>query len=398
MAIQTQKLCQHRLVVWRMSPFCKPGCRIAYTAGAGKQISLPGTKDRAMLPRFKAAAVHAAPVFLDKTATTQKAVSLIREAAAAGAEIVAFSETFIPAFPVWAALWAPIDNHDLFVRMADQSVLVDGPEVKAVRNEARSLGIMVSIGISEKSPASVGAIWNSNLLIGEDGEILNHHRKLVPTFYEKLIWSSGDGAGLRVVDTKLGKIGQLICGENTNPLARYALMAQGEQLHISSWPPVWPTRRPTNGVNYHIAAATRIRASAHCFEAKVFGLVTAGVLDKAARDMLVARDPSAAAVLDSTPRAESFFLDPTGEQIGEALRDDEGILYADIDLNRCVEPKQFHDVVGYYNRFDIFDLSVNRRRLAPVSFTNDAAPPSEADESVVPNDEARLRATTRSVF
>ena len=334
-----------------------------------------------MLPRFKAAAVHAAPVFLDKAATTKKAISLIREATAAGAALVAFPETFIPAFPVWAALSAPIDNHDLFVRMADQSVLVDGPEVKAIRDEARAQGVVVSIGISEKSPASVGCIWNSNLLIGEDGAILNHHRKLVPTFYEKLIWSPGDGAGLRVVETRLGRIGQLICGENTNPLARYALMAQGEQFHISSWPPVWPTRRPADGVNYHIAAATRIRASAHCFEAKVFGLVTAGVLDKTARDLLVAHDPSAAAVLDGTPRAASFFLDPTGEQIGEALCEDEGILYADIDLNKCIEPKQFHDVVGYYNRFDIFDLTVNRRRLVAATFTNDAPPEARPDDA-----------------
>lgn len=333
-----------------------------------------------MRPHFKAAAIHAAPVFLDKAATTKKAISLIREAVAAGAELVAFPETYIPAFPVWAALWAPIDNHDLFVRMADQSVLIDGPEVKAIRDEARRLGVVVSIGISEKSPASVGGIWNSNLLIGEDGEILNHHRKLVPTFYEKLIWSVGDGAGLRVVDTRLGKIGQLICGENTNPLARYALMAQGEQFHISSWPPVWPTRRPAEGGNYHIAAATRIRASAHCFEAKVFGLVTSGVLDKAARDMLVARDPSAAAVLDGTPRAATFFLDPTGEQIGEALCEDEGILYADIDLNRCVEPKQFHDVVGYYNRFDVFAVSISRRRLSPATFIDDLPLPAVVDD------------------
>ena len=351
-----------------------------------------------MLPRFKAAAIHAAPVFLDKQATTKKAISLIREAAAAGAGIVAFPETYIPAFPVWAALGAPIDNHDLFVRMADQSVLANGTEVKAIRDEARSLGIMVSIGISEKSPASVGAIWNSNLLIGEDGEILNHHRKLVPTFYEKLIWSAGDGAGLRVVDTRFGKIGQLICGENTNPLARYALMAQGEQFHISSWPPVWPTRRPAAGVNYHIAAATRIRASAHCFEAKVFGLVTAGFLDKAARDLLVNRDPAAAAVLDATPRAESFFLDPTGEQIGDSLRDDEGILYAEIDLNRCVEPKQFHDVVGYYNRFDIFDLRVNRRRLNPASFSDDPARAPDANGPAARDDEARPHATMRTEF
>jgi nitrilase len=344
-----------------------------------------------MLPRFKAAAVHAAPVFLDKHATTQKAVSLIREAARAGAEVVAFPETFIPAFPVWAALWAPIDNHDLFVRMADQSVRLDGPEVKLLRDEARSLGIIVSIGISERSPASIGGLWNSNLLIGDDGAILNHHRKLVPTFYEKLIWGSGDGAGLRVVDTRVGRIGQLICGENTNPLARYALMAEGEQLHISSWPPVWPTRRPADGANYHIAAATRIRASAHCFEAKVFGLVTAGVLDRTARDMLVSRDPAAADVLDATPRAASFFIDPNGDQLGDTLCEDEGILYAEIDLNRCVEPKQFHDVVGYYNRFDIFDLSVNRRRLNPVCFANDPAPVSERAEPGPGEDQGRPR-------
>ena len=189
----------------------------------------------------------------------------------------------------------------------------------------------------------------------------------------------------------------MICGENTNPLARYTLMAQGEQFHISSWPPVWPTRRPTDGVNYHIATATRIRASAHCFEAKVFGLVTAGVLDKGARDMLVSRDPSTAAVLDATPRAASFFLDPTGEQIGDSLCDDEGILYADIDLNQCVEPKQFHDVVGYYNRFDIFDLRVNRHRLNPIAFADDPAPASPAGPEARDN-EGRPRTSARIGF
>ncbi|MDB5557293.1 MAG: putative nitrilase, partial [Enterovirga sp.] len=154
----------------------------------------------------------------------------------------------------------------------------------------------------------------------------------------------------------------------TNPLARYSLMAQGEQLHISSWPPVWPTRRPAAGGNYDNVAANRIRAAAHCFEAKVFGLVTAGVLDKAARDFLVARDHSVADVIDATPGAASFFVDPTGAQIGESLQAEEGIVYAEIDLTACIEPKQFHDVVGYYNRFDIFDLKVDRRRLTPATF------------------------------
>lgn len=324
-----------------------------------------------MLPRFKAAAVHAAPVFLDRQATTEKAVSIIREAARAGAELIAFPETYIPAFPVWAALWAPIDNHDLFIRMAEQSVLMDGPEVARLRAEARALGVTVSIGISERSPVSAGGLWNSNLLIGERGEILVHHRKLVPTFYEKLIWSSGDGAGLKVAETRIGRIGGLICGENTNPLARYALMAQGEQVHISSWPPIWPTRRPSGGGNFNNVAANRIRASAHCFEAKAFGIVTAGYMDAAMRDALIARDPGIADVIDQTPRAASFFIDPTGEVMGDTLQDNEGILYADIDLSKCIEPKQFHDVVGYYNRFDIFDLSVNRVRLTPAKFRDD---------------------------
>ncbi|MEE7506856.1 carbon-nitrogen hydrolase family protein [Methylobacterium mesophilicum] len=341
-----------------------------------------------MHSRFKAAAIHAAPVFLDATATTDKAVSLVHEAARAGAALVAFPETFIPAFPVWAALAAPIDNHDLFARMADQSILVDGPEVVRIREAAKAAGIVVSIGISERSPVSVGCLWNSNLLIGEDGDILNHHRKLVPTFYEKLIWAAGDGAGLRVVETAIGRIGQLICGENTNPLARYSLMAQGEQLHISSWPPVWPTRRPAGGGNYDNLAANRLRAGAHCFEAKVFGLVTASVLDRAAFDTIAACDPRAAEVLEGTPRAASFFLDPTGTQIGEALQE-EGILYAEIDLAACIEPKQFHDVVGYYNRFDVFDLAVNRRRLAPATFRDTAsAPPAAAVLTPVPGDGA----------
>jgi nitrilase len=329
-----------------------------------------------MMSPMKVAAVHAAPVFLDRAATTAKAISIVREAARAGAQLIAFPETYIPAFPVWAALWAPIENHDLFVLMAEQSVSIVGPEIASLQCEARSLGVTVSMGISESSPVSVGLIWNSNVIIGSDGSILNHHRKLVPTFYEKLIWAAGDGAGLRVVETPIGRVGNLICGENTNPLARYALMAQAEQIHISSWPPMWPTRRPSAGGNFNNVAANRIRASAHSFEAKAFGIVTAGFMDAAMRDFLIARDPAVTEVIDRTQRATSFFVDPTGESIGETLQDEEGIAYAEFDLKRCVEPKQFHDVVGYYNRFDVFNLQINRKRLVPATYV-DAAVPAE---------------------
>ncbi|HEY6023441.1 MAG TPA: carbon-nitrogen hydrolase family protein, partial [Pseudolabrys sp.] len=187
-------------------------------------------------PKFKACAAHVAPAFLDAQATVQKACSLITEAARAGAQLIAFPESFVPGFPIWAPVQAPIKNHEFFKRLAANSIEVPGPEVSALCDSARENAIAVSIGISERSAVSVGCLWNSNLLIGQDGTLLNHHRKLVPTFYEKLIWANGDGAGLRVSDTPTGKIGMLICGENTNPLARYSLIAQGEQVHISSYP------------------------------------------------------------------------------------------------------------------------------------------------------------------
>lgn len=326
------------------------------------------------LPKVKAAAVHAAPVFLDKRATAEKAVSLIAEAARQGAELVVFPESYVPAFPVWAALWAPLHNHDLFARMVANSIEVPGPEIRMIAAEARRRGVFVSLGISEKSPVSAGCIWNSNLLIDDQGRLLNHHRKLVPTFFEKLVWAPGDGAGLRVSDTRIGNIGALICGENTNPLARYALMAQGEQIHISTWPPIWPTRVPRAGGNYDNVAANRTRAAAHSFEAKAFTIVCAGFMDRAMRDFLVDRDASVADVLDETPRAASMLVDPTGAQVGDMLQAEEGILTGELDLAACVEPKQFHDVVGYYNRFDVFELKVTRERTRAAQFLDHDLP------------------------
>ena len=146
-------------------------------------------------PKFKACSAHVAPVFLDAKATVQKACSLIAEAARAGAGLIAFPESFVPAFPVWAAVAAPIHNHEFFKRLAAESIEVPGPEVQQLCEAARENEIMVSIGISERSPVSVGCLWNSNLLIGADGALLNHHRKLMPTFYEKLIWRRATARG-----------------------------------------------------------------------------------------------------------------------------------------------------------------------------------------------------------
>ncbi|KAG9531938.1 nitrilase, partial [Aureobasidium melanogenum] len=343
---------------------------------------------------LRAAACHVSPVFLSASATTQKAINFIRQAKANNANLVVFPETYISAFPIWSAVRAPTENHDLFKRMVAESVHADGPEIEALRTTAQKLNIMVSVGISEKARYSSATLWNSNVLIGSNGEMLNHHRKLQPTFFEKLTWSSGDGHGLRVSETQYGKIGNLICGENTNPLARYALMAEGEQIHISTWPAVWPTRAlqpdvvATKGKNYDNLAANRTRAAAHCFEAKCFGIINAAFLDEQAIDIVAKGASNEAGVrqtLQLSQRAATMFLDPTGmlkpgftvdattgkEQETQYLQDREDILYTDMNVEECIEGKQYHDVVGGYQRLDIFDLQVDRSRREPARFVEE---------------------------
>ncbi|KAL7625169.1 hypothetical protein AAE478_004384 [Parahypoxylon ruwenzoriense] len=360
----------------------------------------------------RVAACHVSPVFLSAKATAAKAISLIQEAAQNEANLVVFPESYIPAFPLWSGLRAPTENHDLFKQMAVESVYVDDDKLSTIRATANQLGVLVSIGFSEKVRYSSATLFNSNLLIGTDGEILVHHRKLMPTFYEKLTWSPGDGHGLQAAETSFGKVGILICGENTNPLARYAMAAQGEQIHISTWPAVWPTRvpqsvlsalngeptRPTNGdegtppvskaaqgANYDNVAANRTRAAAHCFEAKCFGVLCAGFLGADAIST-AAKGASApklvSEALKHSSRGATMFLDPTGTLLPgftvdpetsartqkDMLQEEEGILYADFDLDDCIEGKQYHDVAGGYQRLDVFELKVDRRRRQPVLF------------------------------
>jgi aliphatic nitrilase len=325
-----------------------------------------------MESKYKVALMHVSPVFLDTKKTIDKVCSLIEEASSKGARLIVFPETFVSAFPIWSALRAPIYNHKWFNLLAAQTVHIDGPEVARVCEYAKKHEVFVSLGINEGTKDSVGCIWNSNLLIDSHGQVINHHRKLVPTYWEKLVWANGDGAGLRVSDTSLGRIGMLICGENFNPLSRFSLIAQGEQLHISSYPPVWPAYDPKNGVPWSVAEGIKIRAGAHALEAKVYNLACAAYMDNQMRDLLADGDSEAARILDESPRGMSLVMDPMARTIGEPIQNSEGILYADVDLQLCTEAKQLHDLSGYYNRFDIFELRVNRSRNRPANFLDDS--------------------------
>ncbi len=323
-----------------------------------------------MARNVRVAAAHLAPVYMDAGSTADKTCDYIKRAAEQGVALAVFPESFIPGFPLWSAVSPPISNHDFFNLLVRQSIRVPGPEILKVCAAAREHKVIVSLGISESTGDSSGCLWNTNLLIGDDGSILNHHRKLVPTFFEKMVWATGDGHGLRVVDTPVGRVGSLICGENTNPLARFAVMAQGEEIHTSSYPPTWPTHIPDNEERYDLASAIRIRGGAHSFEAKVFNIIASSRLSERTFEILAPLGEQAREVIERTPKGISMIIGPSGTPVCETTTDEDQLLVADIDLDDCITPKQFHDLTGYYNRFDIFDLHVNRDVLKPVAFND----------------------------
>lgn len=323
-------------------------------------------------PVTKVAACHIAPVWLDTSATIEKAISWIREAASNGAKLVCFPESFVPCYPVWTQFKSPVDNGKLFQKLCEQSIYVDGPEIFAVQQICSELGVFVCLGFNERSRSSIGCLWNSYVLISDEGKILAHHKKLMPTFFEKLIWSHGDGYGLEVCDTKIGRIGALICGENTNPLAKYSLIAQGEQIHISLWPPFFLTKRPEEGVDDGFGHATMIRAACQAFEGKTFTVVCSNFFDDAARNFCKNDDPANAGAYDLVGQSTTLFIGPDGKPVGDLLKDEEGIAYCTFDLNKSVPCKQFQDVAGYYQRYDVFKLTVDRTPSVPVTFLESA--------------------------
>lgn len=315
------------------------------------------------LPRFKAAAVQTAPVFLDTDATVEKVIRLIGEAAANGARLVAFPEVFVAGYPYWSWIGNPVEGSPWFERLVRSAVEVPGPEVGKIAAAAARHKINIVIGINERNRQSIGTLYNTVLTISDEGRILGRQRKLVPTWAEKLTWAPGDGAALRVHQTSIGPLGSLACGENTNTLARFALLAQGEMVHVASY-----ISLPVAPPDYDMAEAIKVRAAAHSFEGKVFTVVSCSTVSEEIIQALESDFPKARELLSRKSSAFSGFLGPDGRVIGEPLIDQEGIVYAELDLSRCIQPRQMHDITGHYNRFDVFDLRVNRRPLQAARF------------------------------
>jgi aliphatic nitrilase len=256
----------------------------------------------------------------------------------------------------------PVQGSKWYEKLYKSAITADGSEVKRLCDAAKEFNIHIVIGINEKG-SSFGEIYNTNLIIDNNGNLIGKHRKLVPTWAEKLTWTSGDGSSLKVYKTEIGPIGTLACGENTNTLARFALLAQGELIHIANY-----ISLPVAPPDYDMAEAIKIRAAAHSFEGKLFTIVSCSTISQEIKDALREDVPDVDELLTRKNSAFSGFIGPNGAAIGTPLIDDEGIVYADIDLEKCIQPKQMHDILGHYNRFDIFDLRVNTAPTRNITF------------------------------
>ncbi len=312
--------------------------------------------------KFKAAAVQTSPVFLNAEKTVDKTIAFVKEAADNGAQLIAFPEVFVSGYPYWNWIMTPVQGSKWYEKLYKSAITADGSEVKRICNAAKEFNIHIVIGINEKG-TSYGEIYNTNLIIDNNGTLIGKHRKLVPTWAEKLTWTSGDGSSLKVYKTEVGPIGTLACGENTNTLARFALLAQGELIHIANY-----ISLPVAPPDYDMAEAIKIRAAAHSFEGKLFTIVSCSTISQEIKDALREDVPDVDELLTRKNSAFSGFIGPNGAAIGTPLIDDEGIVYADIDLEKCIQPKQMHDILGHYNRFDIFDLRVNTAPTRNITF------------------------------
>lgn len=315
------------------------------------------------LSKFKAAAVQASPVFLNVDATVDKSISIIKEAAGNGASLVAFPEVFVAGYPYWNWIMTPVQGSKWYEQLYVNSIAVPGPEVDRICEAAKENNIHIVIGVNERGQ-SFGELYNTNLIIDNKGNLVGKHRKLVPTWAEKLTWTGGDGSSLKVYNTEIGPIGTLACGENTNTLARFTLLSQGELIHIANY-----ISLPVAPPDYNMAEAIKIRAAAHSFEGKLFTIVSCSTITKEIIDTMKDDVPNAEELLTRKNSAFSGVIGPNGAVIGEPLIDEEGIVYADIDLSKCIQPKQMHDILGHYNRFDIFDLRVNTAPRKNITFT-----------------------------
>jgi nitrilase len=318
--------------------------------------------------RVRVAVVQEPPAVLDLEEGVRRAVAHVSAAAREGAQLVAFSETWLTGYPAWIfglAAWDDAEARHWYGRLLEQCPTVDAPALDPLRRAAAAHEVVVVLGLNERARTGSGTLWNSLLYLGRSGETLGVHRKLTPTHTERIVWAPAqDARGLRVHETPVGRLGGLVCWEHWSPLARQAMHLQDEQIHLAAWPDMTDMHALTSRT-YAFEGRCHVLAAAQYLTAE-------DVPDEV-------RDAYRAGVGPGTPASGVWFpggsavVGPDGQWVAGPLEGRAGTVHAELDLAAALGYKHDLDVAGHYARPDVFSLTVDRRPRAPVSWLDAVA-------------------------
>lgn len=327
----------------------------------------------------RAAAVQIAPDFDRPEGTLERVCSALEDAARQGVQLVVFPETFVPYYPYFSFVLPPCQQGQPHLALYERAVVVPGPVTDAVAERARAHGMVVVLGVNERDH---GSLYNTQLIFDADGTLVLRRRKITPTYHERMIWGQGDAAGLKVATTAVGRVGALACWEHYNPLARYSLMAQHEEIHCAQFPGslVGPVFADQMGVT--------IRH--HALESGCFVVNATGWLTEA-QIAAVTPDPTLQRALRGG--CHTAIVSPEGKYLAAPLTEGEGMVIADLDMALITKRKRMMDAVGHYARPELLSLAINDRP-AQTTFAmplHGSTAPSVATFQGEPHDVAAVR-------